>query len=116
MAIRRRNKKWTLYRTTGKDSDYKRYKKLPNFVVKELRKARKTFDRKLALDVKSNPKSFYRYVHSRTKTKDRVGPLKDSAGNVVNDDKSMCEILNNFLLLFFYARKWGCSGSQYGFY
>jgi len=55
-------------------------------------------------------------VHSRTKTKDRVGPLKDSAGNVVNDDKSMCEILNNFLLLFFYARKWGCSGSQYGFY
>jgi len=31
--------------------------------------------------------SFYRYVRSKTKTKDRVGPLKDSAGNVVNDDK-----------------------------
>ena len=95
-AIRRRNKKWTLYRTTGKDSDYKRYKECRNLVVKELRKARKAFERKLASDVKSNPKSFYRYVRSKSKTKDRVGPLKDSAGNVVNDNKSMCEILNNF--------------------
>jgi len=88
MAIRRRNKKCT----TGKDSDYKRYKECRNLIVKELRKARKAFERKLASDVKSNPKSFYRYVRSKTKTKDRVGPLKDSAGNVVNNDKSMCEI------------------------
>ena len=75
MAIR--NKKWALYRTTGKDSDYKRYKECRNLVVKELRKARKASERKLASDVESNPKSFYRYVrYSKTKTKDRVGPLK----------------------------------------
>ena len=60
MAIR--NKKWALYHTTGKDSDYKRYKECRNLVVKELRKARKASERKLASDVESNPKSFYRYV------------------------------------------------------
>jgi len=52
MAIGRRNKKWTSYHTTGKDSDYKRYKECRNLVVKELRKA---FERKLASYVKSNP-------------------------------------------------------------
>ena len=43
--------------------------------------------RKLATEVKSNPKSFYRYVRSKTKSKARVGPLKDSAGNAIDDNK-----------------------------
>jgi len=45
----------------------------------------------LVQDVKDNPKSFYIYVRSRTKSKDKVGSLKDSAGNVINDDKGMCD-------------------------
>ena len=49
-----------------------------------------------ASSLKSNPKSFYRYVRSKTKSKVRVGHLKDSAGNVIDDNKSMCEILNNY--------------------
>ena len=43
---------------------------------KELRKARNIFERKLVADVKNNPKSFYRYVRTKTKSKERVGPLK----------------------------------------
>ena len=42
-----------------------------NLVVKELRKARNVFERKLVEDVKNNPKSFYRYVRTKTKSKDR---------------------------------------------
>ena len=47
-------------------------------------------------DVKDNPKPFYRYVCSRMKSKDKVGPLKDSVGNVIDDDKGMCDKLNEF--------------------
>jgi len=50
----------------------------------------------LSQDVKDNPKSFYRYVRSRTKSKDKVGPLKDSFGNVIDDNKGMCDMLNKF--------------------
>jgi len=35
-------------------------------------------------------------MHSKTKFKSRFGPLNGSAGNVVNDGKSMCEVLNNY--------------------
>ena len=31
-----------------------------------------------------------------TKSKDRVGPLKDSSGIITDDDQSMCDTLNNF--------------------
>ena len=87
-VIRKRNKKWKLYNATKKDIDYKKYKECRNLVVKELRKARNIFELKLAADVKNNPKSFYRYMRTKTKSKDRVGPLKDSAGNLIEDNKS----------------------------
>jgi len=35
-------------------------------------------------------------VRSRTKSKDKVGPLKDSFGNVIDDNKGMCDMLNKF--------------------
>jgi len=38
---------------------------------------KQTFERKLGMDIKSNPKSFYAYVRSKTKVKEVVGPLKD---------------------------------------
>jgi len=44
--------------------DYKKCKECRNSVVTELREARKTFECKLAADIKCNPKSFYRYVHT----------------------------------------------------
>jgi len=95
-AIRKRNKKWKLYNATKRDIDYRKYKECRNLVVKELRKARNVFERKLVEDVKNNPKSFYRYVRTKTKSKDRVGPLKDPAGNLIEDDNIMCDTLNNF--------------------
>ena len=48
------------------------------------------------MNVKTNPKSFYRYVRSISKTKDVIGPLKDNEGQVVNDDRTMCGLLNDF--------------------
>ena len=41
--------------------------------VEEYKKAKKQFERILAKDTKTNPKSFYAYV--RSKVKDSVGPL-----------------------------------------
>jgi len=40
-------------------------------------------------------------VRSRTKSKDKVGPLNDSVGNVIDDDKGMCDMLNEFFGSFF---------------
>jgi len=91
-----RNKKMNLYRNSRDDTHYIEYKKCRNLAVKVLRKARKAFERKLTADVKVNSKSYYRYVRSQTKSRDRVGPLKDSLGNIIEDDKCMSELLHSF--------------------
>ena len=52
--------------------------------------------KKLVNSIKRNPKSFYSYVRSRAKTKDKVGPLKDENGKLLLDDKDRAQLLNTF--------------------
>jgi len=55
-------------------------------------------------DVKNNPKSFYRYVRTKTKSKDRVGPLKDSADNLIEDNNRMWRSLLSTPSIVFFLR------------
>ena len=52
--------------------------------------------KKLASNVKADPKSFYAYVRSKSKTKSSVGPLKNDDGVLISDDLQMSEMLNSY--------------------
>ena len=52
--------------------------------------------RSLQNKLKRIQKAFFAYVRSKSKTKDKVGPLNDNNGNVATDNDEMCEILNTF--------------------
>ena len=84
------------YRQSKSYNDLVEYKIAQNKAVKEYSKAKKQFERKLAKDIKSNPKSFYAYVRSKTKVKEVVGPLRDTSNQLVSDNEVMCEILNEY--------------------
>ena len=73
----------------------------------ELRKAKKSFEKKLSVNIKSDPKSFYAYVHSKSKTKTKVRPLIDSQNMQVEEDEQMCEILNKYFSYVFYSGETG---------
>ena len=92
--IRKKRRLWNFYKTTGDHDSLMAYKKIQAEVKKEVRKAKRTFERKLAKEARRKPRAFYAYVNRRTKTRAGVGPLKDSDGNVRTDDESMADILN----------------------
>ena len=48
------------------------------------------------MHIKSDPKSFYSYVRSKSKTKTKVGSLIDSQNMQVEEDEQMYEILNKY--------------------
>ena len=88
---------WRIYRNTGNIEDYNNYKKALNLATAEMRKSKRSFEQKLANDIiKNNNKSFYAYVRSKQKVRDKVGPLKNSAGNVISDGFQMAEDLNEY--------------------
>ncbi|KAJ8031241.1 hypothetical protein HOLleu_27911 [Holothuria leucospilota] len=79
-AVVRARKKynlWKRYRETKDYGDFLLYKSQLNKATNAIRKAKRDFERKLAQNITSDTKSFYRYVRSKSKAKERVGPLLD---------------------------------------
>ena len=87
---------WRVYRRTRKDEDYANYKEALNLATTEIRKSKRTFENKLAGNIQNDSKSFYAYVRSKQKVRDKVGPLENNRGNIISDRFQMAEVLNEY--------------------
>ena len=87
---------WMVYRRIRKDEDYANYKEALNLATTEIRKSKRTFENKLAGNIKNYSKSFYAYVSSKQKVRDKVGPLENNRGNIISDGFQMTEVLNEY--------------------
>ena len=50
----------------------------------------------MAGNLKNDSKSFYAYVRSKQKVRDKVGPLENNRGNIILDGFQMAEVLNEY--------------------
>ena len=87
---------WRVYRRTRKDEDYANYKEALNVATTEIRNSKRTFEKKLARNIKNYSKSFYGYVRSKQKVRDKVRPLENNRGNIISDGFQMAEVLNEY--------------------
>ena len=87
---------WRVYRRTRKDEDYAKYKEAFNAATTEIRQSKRSYEQKLACNIKNDSKSFYAYVRSKQNVQDKVGPLEDSAGNIISQGFLMAEDLNGY--------------------
>ena len=85
-----------VYRRTRKDEDYANYKEAFNLAITEIRKSKRTFEKKLACNIKNDSKSVYAYVWSKQKVRDKVGPLENNSRNIISDGFQMAEVLNKY--------------------
>ena len=92
---------WRVYRRTRKDEDYATYKEALNLATTEIRISNRTFDKKLADNIKKYSKSCYAYVRSKQKVRDKVEPLDNNRGNIISDGFQIAEVLNEYFSLVF---------------
>jgi len=78
------------------DKDHPACVKANKLASREIRKARKDFERKLATDIKFGKKSFFAYAKSKAKCTVSAGPLIDSAGNISQTPEENIEEFNGF--------------------
>ena len=50
----------------------------------------------MAGNIKNYRKSFYAYVRSKQKVRDKVRPLENNGGNIISDGFQMAEVLNEY--------------------
>ena len=58
--------------------------------------SKRSYEQKLACNIKNDSKSFYEYVRSKQSVQNKVGPLEDSAGNIISQGFLMAEDLNGY--------------------
>ena len=87
---------WRVYRRTRKGEDYANYKEALNLATTEIRQSKRTFEKILTGNIKNYSKSFYAYVRSKQKVRDKVGTLKNNRGNMISEGFQMAEVLNEY--------------------
>ena len=67
--------------------DFNQYKKAQRDTCKEVSsRAKRLYENKIANNIKTDPKLYYRYARSKMDVKDGIGPLTDEDGNVISDN------------------------------
>ena len=85
---------WKTCRHIGSEEDYAIDKEAYNQATDEIRNSKRSYEQKIAFNIKHDSKSFYAYVRSKHKIQDTVGPLQDSDGNIITEGFLMAENLN----------------------
>ena len=103
VACRRAKKKaWNRYVKSGKNVQlYQQYVIKRRQCAAVNKKAKEDFETKLANNIKQDSKSFYAYIRSKQRCKAKIGPLKDSTGTIITDDKLTADRLNKYFVSVF---------------
>ena len=94
--IKRKHRAWQRYLNTKEGQDYQKYARARNEARTYLRKLVREFEKGIVDDIKSNPKAFWKYVKSKSKTKSGVNCIEKEDGSMATDDQEKAKLLNNF--------------------
>ena len=98
-ALRLKNRKqrlWKRYTKTKDLYDHSTFTKAKNELRTLTRQLRTAFEKKLAAESKHKPKQFWKYVHSKLKTRARIPTLNNPNGTFSVSNKEKAESLNSF--------------------
>ena len=98
---RKRTKWWKQYQTSKLHDDYIQYKNAMDQTRKEIRNAKRKHENKIACNIKTDPKLYYRYARSKMQVKEGIGPLRDENNVETTDIEEMSTILNNYFATVF---------------
>ena len=89
-------KAWAKYKEDKSQVNFDRYKNKLQKSRNKNREAKRSYENKLANNIKNDCKSFFAYVRSKQRTKDKVGPMKDSTGRIIVEDEEAANLLNDY--------------------
>jgi len=89
---------------TERQATWEEYRNVVRACRDATKKAKAHLELNLARDVKDNKKGFFKYISSKQKTRDNVGPLLNEVGALVMEDAEKAELLNAFFASVFSAK------------
>ena len=90
-----KRKSWHKYKKNSCPETWQTYTQSRNKLSHAIEIKKTNYENKIALESKENPKTFWKYVNSKTKNKGKIAVLEDADKNEISDDFEKAEILNN---------------------
>ena len=90
-----KKKAWKKNSKDPTPQNWSNYTHFRNKLAHSIERKKEEHENKLAADIKVNPKNFWKYVSSKTKSKGKIVELSDPQGTTTTDDLEKAEILNN---------------------
>jgi ribonucleases P/MRP protein subunit RPP40 len=98
----RKKQAWIDYNNAGRpEALYREYKTQLNLSVKTNKKAKRKFEHNLADKIKSDSKSFYSYVNSKSRANKKVGPIRGESAELIDNNSQAAEHLNKYFCTVF---------------
>ncbi|XP_069133167.1 uncharacterized protein [Argopecten irradians] len=94
--IRKKSRLWTKCLHCKTTSNFDTYKKARNEATKALRLSKYSYEQDIASKIKTNPKLFWKYVRSKTKTAPTMFSVKSTEGIITQDPLEVANIMNNY--------------------
>ncbi|XP_021376032.1 uncharacterized protein LOC110464894 [Mizuhopecten yessoensis] len=95
-AIQNKHRAWTKYLHCKTAENYEEVKNARHRTAKALKKSMKNYEKGLADNIIANPKAFWKYVNSKTKTQSTINKVTKTDGTLTTNDKETAETLNNY--------------------
>ena len=98
--IRKKHNLWKRYMETRSSLIYRSYCRMRNKVKNMIKYSRKQKEKQMNENIKKNPKAFWKYTSSRTKTSSTISSLhmnpSDTDSVTVDNSKVKANILNEY--------------------
>ena len=96
MAWKQKKQAWRKYKFCRSDENFEQYKTVRNKLKSTVLAARRNFERKIALQAKSNPKSFWNYVRGKVQPVARLQKVRNPDGQLSQTNEEAAHILPQF--------------------
>ena len=93
--IRKKHHAWIRFLNTKDRQDYQAYCQVRNEAGRAVKEARKSFERKLAAECRTNNKGLWRYINSRLHNKSKIQKLRRTDGTLTASDLEAAETLSD---------------------
>lgn len=97
-SLREKKMLYKIYKKDSTECNRAAYCKMRAKVKRELRLAKRLFERQLAEDAKCNPKRFFQYCSRKRKVKEEVKCIKSNDGALLYENKDIADALNGYFV------------------
>ena len=94
--IKKKHKLFKRYLLTKEGTDYLKFMQARKRCKKEIKSAKRGYERNIAKHSKANPKQFWKYVNDKLKVNTGISPLERGDGTKATSDEDKANILNKY--------------------